>query len=58
MKEKNGDELSMARARLTKAEARASTLEDTIASKKKENDELVAICEELIKKIDRNKDLS
>jgi hypothetical protein len=42
---------------LSKAEVRASTLEDTIAAKKKENDELMAICDELIKKIDRNKGL-
>lgn len=56
MKEKYEDELSLAKAKLLKAEVRANTLENTVASKTKENTELMAICDELIQKIDRNKD--
>jgi alpha-D-ribose 1-methylphosphonate 5-triphosphate synthase subunit PhnG len=58
LKEKYEDELSLAKAKLTKAEVRVSTLENTVASKTKENAELMAICDELIQKIDRNKDQS
>ena len=58
LKEKYEDELSLAKAKLSKAEVRANTLESAAASKTKENAELMAICDELIQKIDRNKDTS
>ena len=41
---------------MVKAEVKVSTLENTVANKTKENGELMAICDELIQKIDRNKD--
>ena len=50
------DQLSLAKAKLVKAEVKVSTLENTVANKTKENGELMAICDELIQKIDRNKD--
>lgn len=45
-------ELSATKAKLLKAELRLGSLEDTLASKTKENRELGAICDELIQKID------
>jgi hypothetical protein len=53
MREKYDDELSAAKAKLSKAELRASMLETTVATKSKENTELMAICDELIQKMDR-----
>lgn len=45
-------ELSATRAKLHKTELKVSGLESTVDSKTKENGELMAICDELIQKID------
>lgn len=55
LKQKYEDELSLAKARLSKAELEASMLKTTVEIKSRENAELMAICDELIQKIDRNK---
>lgn len=45
-------ELSATKAKLLKAELKASSLEGILGSKSKENAELTTICDELIMKID------
>lgn len=52
-KEKYENELSLAKAKLVKAEIRVNTLENTVIAKTNENTELMKICDELIQKIDR-----
>ena len=47
------DEISATKAKLLKAELRTSSLESAVEAKAKENSELMAICDELISKIDR-----
>lgn len=46
-------ELASTKAKLHKAELRVASLEASVETKTKENSELMAICDELIQKIDR-----
>lgn len=45
-------ELSTTRAKLHKSELKVTSLESTVEAKSRENAELMAICDELIQKID------
>ena len=45
-------ELSATKAKLHKAELKISSLESVVEAKSRENAELMAICDELIQKID------
>lgn len=47
------DDISVTKAKLLKAELKISFLDSTVEAKTKENAELVAICDELISKIDQ-----
>ena len=46
-------ELTLVRAKLTKADLRVRGLEGQVEQKQKENDELVAICDDLIRKMEK-----
>ena len=53
MKKTFEDEMSATKAKLLKSELKMSSLESALDVKTKENSELMAICDELISKIDQ-----
>lgn len=54
MKQQYEDDLALTKAKLTKAESKVRGLEGQVEQKQKENDELVAICDDLIQKMEKN----
>lgn len=49
------NELSATKAKLLKSESRITSLESAVEAKNQENNELMTICDELIKKMDNRK---